>query len=166
LTREKGRGPSVFEPWVIVLVVIAALAVAFFVARRVRQARALWRRGEAMATFPADRTALEAEFLTAASATGKPRGLRWTGCRLEGEPLFAQDRGNGELYALVPATISFAAIEGGGMEEVEAVSNLRAGTATFVHRGGRWTTDGRAVFNLDPAGTVEHYQETLAKLDV
>jgi hypothetical protein len=29
------------------------------------------------------------------------------------------------------------------------------------HRVGHWTTDGRAVFNLDPAGTLRHYQKTL-----
>ncbi|HYO25559.1 MAG TPA: hypothetical protein VEQ85_11500, partial [Lacipirellulaceae bacterium] len=67
----------------------------------------------------------------------------------------------GELYALVGVTVSFEAVAGGGMEEVEAVGNLRAATAVFVHRGGRWTTDGRVVFNLSPEAALAHYQESL-----
>ena len=78
--------------------------------------------------------------------------------------MFAVDRVSGELYAFVAATISFSAIEGGGMEEVEAVGNLRAATAVFVHRDGRWTTDGRVVFNLDPAGAVSHYAESITPI--
>jgi hypothetical protein len=80
--------------------------------------------------------------------------------------VFAVDRVTGELYAFVAATVSFSAIEGGGMEEVEAVSNLRAATAVFVHREGRWTTDGRVVFNLGPDAAVSHYVETLAPVPV
>lgn len=114
-----------------------------------------------MAGFPPTLTAFEVPFLAAANATGKPRGLRWIGAHLAGDPLFAVDRANGELYALVPATISFEAIAGGGMEEVEAVGNLREATAVFVHRDGQWTTDGRAVFNLAPAGALDHYRESL-----
>jgi hypothetical protein len=149
------------HPAVIILIVLACATAAVLIWRRVRTAGAAWRRAEAIAHFPDELPRLEPEFLAAAQATGKPRGLRWTGCQLAGEPLFAVDRTNGELFALVGGTVSFAAIEGGGMEEVEAVSNLRAATAVFVHRDGQWTTDGRAVFNLDPAGTLEHYRETL-----
>jgi hypothetical protein len=145
----------------IVLIVVACAGIAAFVWRRVRTAGKAWRRAEAIAQFPEQRPRLEGEFLAAAQATGKPRGLRWTGCQLAGEPLLAADRASGELFALVAATVSFAAVEGGGMEDVEAVGNLRAATAVFVHRDGRWTTDGRAVFNLDPAGTLEHYRESL-----
>lgn len=108
---------------------------------------------------------LQLEFLAAAAATGKPRGLRWKECDLGDDRLFAQDRANGDLYALVGATISFEAVAGGDMEDVEAVGNLRAATAIFVHRQGRWTTDGRVVFNLEPAQALERYQESLALLD-
>jgi hypothetical protein len=128
-----------------------------------RGSRAANRRRAAVAAFPAALEPFEGPFLAAANATGKPRGLRWTGARLAGEPLFAVDRVNGELYALVAATISFEAIAGGGMEEVEAVGNLREATAVFVHRDGQWATDGRAVFNLAPPGALDHYRESLER---
>jgi len=94
-------------------------------------------------------------FLAAASATGKPRGLAWKQCDLQDGLLLARDRATGELLALVGATISFAAIEGGGMEDVEAVGNLRAATAIFSWTGREWTTQGRAVFNLEPREVLE-----------
>jgi hypothetical protein len=147
--------------WIAVLAIIA-VGAAMLAVRRQRSSRRQTMRREAVAEFEAARSALEPAFLAAASATGRPRGLRWTGCRLEGPPLFAADRVSDELFALVGATVSFAAIEGGGMEEVEAVGNLRAATAVFVRRDGAWTSDGRAVFNLDPAATLAHYRDSLA----
>jgi hypothetical protein len=56
-------------------------------------------------------------------------------------------------------TIGFEAVEGGGMEEVEAVSNLRAGTAVFRVCQGAWQTEGRTYFNLSPAEAVAYYQD-------
>lgn len=73
----------------------------------------------------------------------------------------ARDRANGELVGLVGVTISFEAIEGGGMEEVEAVGNLRAATAVFNWSGREWTTQGRAVFNLEPREVLERYRDSL-----
>lgn len=52
------------------------------------------------------------------------------------------------------------------MEDVEAVSNLRCATAIFVHRLGRWTTDGRVVFNLEPPQALERYQASLAAFEM
>jgi hypothetical protein len=153
-------------PVVLVALGIVALAIlTIAVWKRWRRARALSRKRRAVGEFDVGRPGLEGEFLAAAAATGKPRGLRWTGCRLDGTPTFAVDRTIGELFALVGATVSFEAIEGGDMEDVAAVSNLRAATAVFVHRDGRWTTDGRVVFNLDPPATVNHYRESLAPFD-
>jgi hypothetical protein len=80
---------------------------------------------------------------------------------LAGPPLFAVDEASGELVALVATTISFAAIEGGGMEDVEAVSNLRSATATFVHRRHAWSTDGRVIFNLEPAEAIAKFAGAL-----
>lgn len=62
---------------------------------------------------------------------------------------------------LVGVTIAFEAIVGGGMEEVEAVGNLRAATAVFTWNGREWTTVGRAVFNLEPAEVLERYSTNL-----
>jgi hypothetical protein len=53
------------------------------------------------------------------------------------------------------------AIEGGGMEEVEAVSNVRAATAEFLYGDGRWKTDGRVYFNLAPTATVKYLSSDL-----
>jgi hypothetical protein len=100
---------------------------------------------------------LEAEFLTQASRSGKPRGLEWVNCDFDDAVTFARDRQTGDLRALVGVTISFAATEGGGMEHVEAVGNLRAATAVFRFAEKRWSTDGRAVFNLTPNQTIERF---------
>jgi len=58
-------------------------------------------------------------------------------------------------------TIRFEAVVGGDMEEVEAVGNLRCATAVFTYDGFRWTTTGRAVFNLEPPEVLAHYAENL-----
>jgi hypothetical protein len=131
--------------------------------RRWRLAQLQAQRQLAMLEFPALRAALQAQFMAAAAATGKPRGLRWVRCDLHEGELFATDQANGELYALVGTTIGFEAIAGGGMEEVEAVSNLRCATALFVHREGAWITDGRTVFNLEPEQALQHYQQILQR---
>lgn len=117
-----------------------------------------------MLEFAELRRQLEPLLRHAATATGKPRGLRWKACELRGDPLFALDNASGQLCALVAVLVCFEPIAGGGMEEVEAVSNLRSATAVFVLRRDGWTTDGRVVFNLDPARTLEHFQASLRPL--
>lgn len=151
--------------------VVTTLLVGFFLAA---VAGWLWRRWRvaqrhascqlAMLEFEGLQSELELAFLEAAAASGKPRGLVWKQCELDNGALFAEDRANGELYALVGATISFEALVGGDMEDVEAVGNLRFATALFVHRLGRWTTDGRVVFNLEPRQTLERYEDSLASV--
>ncbi len=108
---------------------------------------------------------LEARFLTLAEQSGKPRGLRWANCEFDNPVSFARDRTSGHLRALVGVTIQFEAVVGGGMEDVEAVSNLRAATAVFRLDGPEWETDGRAYFNLSPAQTIEHYHQELETVD-
>ncbi|MDG2385748.1 MAG: hypothetical protein P8N76_29040 [Pirellulaceae bacterium] len=108
---------------------------------------------------------LEADFLNAASATGRPRGLAWVDCDFSNEVSFARDRKSGDLTALVGVAIQFEAIEGGGMEEVEAVGNQKAATAVFRHNGSCWSTDGRAIFNLNPLEAIEYYQSDLEMVD-
>jgi hypothetical protein len=109
--------------------------------------------------FHRQRERLEAKFFDLASSTGKPRGLRWSNCDFEDDVAYARDRRTGELSAFVCVTISFEAIAGGPMEHVEAVGNLRLATAVFRHVGGRWQTDGRALFNLNPTEAIAHYHE-------
>jgi hypothetical protein len=108
---------------------------------------------------------LEAEFLKLASRSGLPRGLAWVNCDFENQVQFAKDRASGQLRALVAVTISFAAVEGGGMEQVEAVGDLRAATALFYFDGKTWRTTGRALFNLNPAEAIHHYRHELETVD-
>ena len=109
-------------------VAIVAVALAW------RPCRTAWREAHltrARRDFHRQREHLEARFLQIASRSGKPRGLEWTGCDFDDAVVYARDRRSGELSAFVAITISFEAIEGGPMEGVEAVGNLRAATAVF-----------------------------------
>ena len=108
--------------------------------------------------FLLQRERLEARFLHAAAATGKPRGLRWKDCSFERDVELARERKTGQLVALVPVTIQFEAIEGSDMEGLPAVGNLRNASAVFFFQRGQWLTVGRAVFNLNPAEVIEHFR--------
>jgi hypothetical protein len=127
-----------------------------------------WRRGKrrmdeerAAAGFARMRVKLQEDFRAAADVSGKPRGLRWKSCDFQDAVLLARDKANGELIGLAAVTIAFEAIAGGAMEDVEAVGNLRAGTAILTWKGNEWTTAGRAVFNLEPRQVLEQYRESL-----
>jgi hypothetical protein len=144
--------------WFLAFVAVAALWLVWALARPGLFARRVARASKA---FARQRQRLEHEFVAAAAATGKPRGLAWKECGFQPGVVLARDRANGEFVGLVGVTISFEAIEGGGMEDVEAVGNLRAGTAVFNWNGREWTTQGRAVFNLEPREVVERYRDSL-----
>ncbi len=117
------------------------------------------RLAEAKKIFHQRREWLEAKFVTLASESGKPRGLEWKDCDFQDEVTLARDRKSGQLRAFVGVTISFRAIEGGGMEHVEAVANLRAATAVFcLDSDDKWYTEGRAIFNLNPHQAIAHFQ--------
>lgn len=152
--------------WISIVAGIGVVAAAtyFFVWRPVRAALRAARYQRAKKDFHRCRERLEAKFWQLAGASGKPRGLRWTGCDFDDDVAYARDRASNELCALVAVTISFEAIEGGGMEDVEAVSNLRAATSVFRHVGGQWRTDGRAIFNLNPTQTIAYYQDNLERV--
>ncbi|RIK75338.1 MAG: hypothetical protein DCC67_15440 [Planctomycetota bacterium] len=151
--------------WLIAAAVAAVIVVLLAIWRRRRAARLATHRREAMREFDDNRSLLAAEFFHAAATSGKPRGLRWTSCDLAGQPLFAVDEKTGILYALVAATVGFEAVAGGGMEEVEAVGNLRSATAVFMHLGDQWSTEGRVVFNLEPHEAVKHFHATLQPVE-
>ncbi|HLN30128.1 MAG TPA: hypothetical protein VK395_20460 [Gemmataceae bacterium] len=108
--------------------------------------------------FVLQRERLEAKFVTAAAATGKPRGLRWKDCSFERDIELARERKSGQLVALVPVTIQFEAIEGSDMEDLPAVGNLRNASAVFFFHRGQWLTVGKAVFNLNPAEVIQHFK--------
>jgi hypothetical protein len=143
------------------LVAVAAMALYWLWRpyRSVRQEKALAR---ARREFHLRREQLEAKFLERAGDSGKPRGLRWVDCDFDNDVTYARDKRSGQLSAFVAVTISFEAVEGGGMEDVEAVGNLRAATAVFSFDEKRqWYTDGRAIFNLNPAEAIQYYQANL-----
>jgi hypothetical protein len=142
---------------------VAGIAVAAYVLwrpyRNLRQEKSFSR---ARREFHLRREQLEAKFLKRAGDSGKPRGLRWVDCDFENDVTYARDKRSGQLSAFVAVTISFEAIEGGGMEDVEAVGNLRAATAVFSFDDVRqWYTEGRAIFNLNPAEAIQYYQANL-----
>jgi hypothetical protein len=129
---------------------------------------AMWRGGvallEARQRFHAQRAELEAAFFAAAAASGKPRGLRWKACDWEPGVEFAREIATGRLAALVGVTIQFEAIEGGDMEGLPAVGNLRNASAVFFFHDGRWQTTGKAVFNLNPDEALAHFQNQYERL--
>lgn len=108
--------------------------------------------------FKLQRERLEANFLAAAAATGKPRGLRWKSCEWDRGAAFARDRKSGQLAALVGVTVRFEAVEGGDMEGLPAVNNLRNASAVFFFHRGQWHSVGKVIFNLNPAEAIEHFK--------
>src|SRR5438552_15643900 len=124
------------------LLLIAALVVTWHVWMLLRPALLARRTERARREFARHRQTLESRFFELAAASGKPRGLAWKSCAFADGVLLARDRRSGEFVGLVGVTIGFEAIQGGGMEDVEAVGNLRAATAVFTHNGREWTTAG------------------------
>jgi len=108
--------------------------------------------------FRQDVQRLQKMFFDVAAVSGKPRGLRWKECQWNDLIEWVREKSNGRLHALVGVTISFEAIEGGDMEGVEAVGNLRNATAVFFFDG-EWRTAGRTVFNLNPDEAVIHFKD-------
>ena len=154
------------EVWFTVAAVLAVVLVIGGLAWPAwRQRRSATRLAQAREQFHLRREWLEAKFLEAASALGLPRGLEWVDCDFDSPVSFARDRKTGELTALVAVTIRFAALEGGGMEDVEAVGDAKSATAVFRHDGTKWTTQGRAIFNLNPVEAIEFYHSELETVD-
>ena len=120
----------------------------------------------AQEAFARRRPELQATFFAAASASGKPRGLRWKECQWSDQIEWIREKATGQLLALVGVTISFEAIEGGDMEGVEAVGNLRDATAVFFFDGADWRTVGRVVFNLGPKEALLHFQSGYERVEL
>ena len=140
------------------LFLLAAVVLAWRPVRaKIREAQL----AKARKDFHRHREHLEARFLRLASTSGKPRGLDWVRCDFDDDVIYVRDRVSGQLSAFVGVTIGFEAIEGGGMEDVEAVGNLRAATAVFRIERGHWATDGRPLFNLNPTEAIAYFQDNL-----
>jgi hypothetical protein len=142
------------------------LIVLFFLRRPLRSLGKEIQVERARELFLLQRERLEARFVTAAAATGKPRGLRWKDCAFERDVELARERQTGQLVALVPVTIQFEAIAGSDMEGLPAVGNLRNASAVFFFQGGQWLTVGKAVFNLNPAEVIQHFKNRYERVIV
>jgi hypothetical protein len=112
---------------------------------------------EASARFARGRGELERAFFAAVAASGKPRGLRWKSIEWQPGVAFARERQTGRLAALVGITVAFEAVEGGDMEGLPAVGNLRQASAVFFLHQGDWHTTGKVLFNLDPEEAIAHF---------
>ncbi len=130
--------------------VVAVVSALLFVRKPLRNWREQREATAGTRSFRLQREVLEAKFFDLASASGKPRGLRWLDCEWMDSVTFARDKKSGLLTAFVAVNISFEAIEGGDMEDVAAVSNIRDAAAVFHYQNGRWGTGGRALFNMNP----------------
>ena len=118
----------------------------------------------AIQQFKLRREVLEAKFVDLAKSLGKPRGLRWTKCDWKTPVRFVRDRSTGLLTAFASVEIHFEAIEGGDMEDVAAVGDVRDASAVFHFQNGNWGTGGKALFNMNPETAVsklEHQFESV-----
>jgi hypothetical protein len=147
------------------LAVILAIGV-FVIRRRLRHFGGQVQVERARESFRLQRERLEAQFIKAAAATGKPRGLAWKDCQWEDGVLFVRDRQIGQIAALVGVTIQFEAVVGSDMEGLPAVGNLRNASAVFFFNKGRWGTVGRAVVNMNPNEAVEHFKNQYERITV
>jgi hypothetical protein len=132
--------------------------------RRLRSFGRLVQSERARELFKLQRERLEAQFMTAAAASGKPRGLRWVDCQWEDGVEFVRDRQTGEIDALVGVTIQFEAEPGGDMEGVPAVGDLKNASAVFFFERGHWRTVGKAVFNMNPDEAVQHLRNQYERI--
>lgn len=119
----------------------------------------------AVKEFRLRREALEAKFFDLAAAQGKPRGLRWKHCDWQEPVTFGRDLQTQLLTAFVSVEIHFEAIEGGDMEDVEAVGTIRDATAVFHYQKGRWGTGGKALFNMNPQDALDRLQGQFQRID-
>jgi hypothetical protein len=161
-TGKGGTARMDVAVWSVVGVFVTTAVVATALAwRPARSAMREAQLARARREFHLHREHLEARFVKLATNSGKPRGLDWVRCDFDDGVIYARDRHSGQLSAFVAIVVGFEAVEGGGMESVEAVSNLREATAVFRIHQGHWSTDGRAIFNLNPTEAVEYFHKNL-----
>jgi hypothetical protein len=134
----------------VVLLVAFVLAAPGLARRRRRRIQS-----RAVSGFRIEREHLEARFFDLARGRGIPRDLRWVECEWLEQVTFGRSVEDGMLTAFVGVNIRFEAVEGGDMEDVEAVGLIRDAAALFHYQHGHWGTGGRAMFNMDPQTAIE-----------
>lgn len=151
--------PSLLQFFVTLAVLLLLIVVTLTIFAQPIRAWAYQRESQqAMTRFKRQREQMEARFFDVASRLGKPRGLRWLACEWMDDVSFARDRQTGLLTAFISVNISFEAIEGGDMEDVAAVGNIRDAAAVFHYSSGSWGTGGRALFNMNAAEAPQRLQ--------
>lgn len=151
--------------WVWLLVIVGVLAGLFLIlGKPLRRFGKQVQSERARELFKLQRERLEARFLTAAAASGKPRGLRWKECQWESGVELVRERRTGQIAALVGVTIRFEAVEGSDMEGLPAVGNLRNASAVFYFHRGHWDTVGKVVFNMNPDEAAAHFKKQYERL--
>ncbi len=139
--------------WAVLIgISVLLLAGSYFVSRRPKKENGL---ESAQRLFESQQEVLQSQFFQIASTSGKPRGLIWTKTEWKRDIAYARDLNSSLLTAFVGVEISFEAIPGGEMEEVEAVGQIRQASALFHFRNGHWGTGGKAFFNMTPAEAVQ-----------
>ncbi|HRA90063.1 MAG TPA: hypothetical protein PK992_18390 [Planctomycetaceae bacterium] len=103
-----------------------------------------------IASFDRDRDRHQREYFQRAASTGRPRGLRWIGCEWLSHRVILLDRTTQQPNLLVSINLRFEAVEGGDMEDVAAVANVRDACAVFQWTANAWQTSGRTLFNMNP----------------
>src|ERR1700733_7715653 len=111
--------------WWIAPIVLALAVAGYFGWRRMRAFGKEGAAERARELFKLQRERFEAQFLTAAAATGKPRGLVWKDCQWDDTVEFVRERQTRQIHALLGGPIAFEAIAGSDMENLPAVGNLR-----------------------------------------
>ncbi len=134
-----------------VIFMLGLLLAAPGLARRFRRRQEV----SAVDLFRMQREQLEAKFFDLARGRGIPRDLRWVECDWLPEVTWGRAIEDGMLTAFVGVNIRFEAIEGGDIEDVEAVGLVRDAAAIFHFQDGRWGTGGRAMFNMDPVDAID-----------
>jgi len=134
------------------LIVLALLGLFWWIGRRSTLSA-----HDARQQFERQRRQLQQQFFEAASASGKPRGLRWKGCEWNSTVELAREKDSGQLLAFAGLLIQFEAIPGSDMEGLPAVGNLRNASAVFFFDRGQWHTTGKAIFNLNPDEAIAHF---------
>lgn len=104
--------------------------------------RSLFRQPDPPAEFRARQAELLDLWFRTAAGTGKPRGLTWVGFEPLGQPLF------GPGWAVMGVMVQFEPTSDGGLADVPQASEPRPVVAVFGYTRRRWSTGGRAVFNL------------------
>jgi hypothetical protein len=158
MAQRSVRGSNMSALWIGCSAFLVFVGLLLLVARPLRDW--MWRRElhVAQQSFRLQREVLEAKFFDLASASGKPRDLRWIECDWLDAVTYARDRQTGLLTAFVAVNIRFEAVEGGEMEGIDAVGNIRDAAAVFHYQAGQWGTGGRALFNMNPADALLRLQ--------